>query len=116
MTETICVEFPTIMDGCVLRWYADEAGYRDRKELASASRNRAVIEPDASLEVCKLADAAHDYLRDAYARTFSPYLDVSRWTTHRPASFMSHELKPLGAARTPERPPSDPTHSVEEGR
>jgi hypothetical protein len=36
---SICVEFPTIMDGLVLRWYADQAGYDLHREIANASRN-----------------------------------------------------------------------------
>jgi hypothetical protein len=92
----ICVSFATIMSGLVLRWYEDEAGYRAGRELASAGRESAIIEPDASPEICRLADEAHGYLHAAYARSWHPTLDVSRWVTHR-AHFASDTLTPVAA-------------------
>lgn len=85
----ICTLTPTVQDGQVLRWYADETGQR---EIASASRNRVTYSVDAELregdasaaiaaevpvDVRDAAQAAHRELsrnRDA---------DVRHYATHR---------------------------------
>ena len=66
---------PTVMDGTVVRWYADEAG---RTEIASASRNAVIFHIDGvPAEVRDAAQAAHLELsrnRDA---------DVRHYATHQ---------------------------------
>jgi hypothetical protein len=102
---SICVEFPTIMDGLVLRWYADQAGYDLHREIANASRNCFVTFEGCTPEIRKAADDAHSYLSVSYAAHFVPRLDVSRWVTHRAKHMLTRELEPVGAAGgTPERP------------
>lgn len=93
----ICVAFPTIMDGLVLRWYADIAGYEAGRELALASRDRFVTVPACSPEIRRLADQAHSYLTVEYWAHLQlhPALDVSRWVTHKTVGGLSLDLVPL---------------------
>lgn len=91
----ICIAYPTIMDGLVLRWYADAAAYDAGQELANASRNSFVTFDGCSPEVRALAVQAHSYLTVAYAARLHPQLDVSRWTTHR------HTRGPFSSDITP---------------
>ena len=94
----ICLAFPTIMSGLVLRWYADESGYQAGRELASAGREAAMIEPECPESICRLADAAHDYIRDCYARSFHARPDVSRWVTHvHVGGILSDKIAPISA-------------------
>lgn len=91
----ICVAFPTIMDGLVLRWYTDQAAWDRSREIASASRNCCVIQADCSPEIRRLADQAHSYLAVEYAAHLHPSLDVRRWATHHPRTMFSRELVAL---------------------
>jgi len=106
MSAQICIAYPTIMDGLVLRWWLDEASYRNGDcEVASASRNCCLLEPECTLEINKLADQAHSYLAVEYAARLHPRLDVSRWVTHT-TRFLDRELmpvSPLGASVPEER-------------
>jgi len=67
--------YPTIMDGTVVRWYADEDG---EQQIASASRNAVEFYvDDVPADVRDAAQAAHSELarrRDA---------DVRHYATHR---------------------------------
>jgi hypothetical protein len=102
---TICVEFPTIMSGLVLRWYADEVAYESRTELANSSRDYFWVAEGCPPEVRKAADDAHSYLSVEYAAHWHPKFDVSRWVTHRTKHLLNRELEPVGApGGTPERP------------
>lgn len=89
----ICVAFPTIMDGLVLRWWASLDTYCDLdadRELVSASRNKvSVYASDVPDEIMEAADRAHELLaagRDDEARAMA---------THRPMRFLSRELEPV---------------------
>lgn len=97
----ICVAYPTVMDGLVLRWWLSMEAYSaHEREVASASRNRAIIEPECTLDICKLADQAHSYLHEQYGGSLHPRLDVARWVTHKHAGgILSRELKPVEVAR-----------------
>lgn len=98
----ICIAFPTIMSGLVLRWYADEDGYRAGVEIASASREYFATFEACSDEVRKLADSAHSYLTVEYFADLRPQLDVSRWVTHQTPRLFSRELRTVEAAPTGE--------------
>lgn len=94
MADLICVPFPTIMDGLVLRWYADHTGFADRAELASASRNKvSVYVPVDELPpgVLDAANEAYALLADGERRDEAQ----RRFATHRPARFLSDELVPI---------------------
>lgn len=86
MSAPVIVAYPTVMDGLVLRWYADEDAYR-RLEACSASRNRAYTGPDCPAEWQRQAQAAHELLaagREDEARAVA---------THRPTGLMSDHLE-----------------------
>jgi hypothetical protein len=110
MSAPICIAYPTIMDGLVLRWWLDEASYRNGDgEVASASRNCFMTFDSCPADVARSADQAHSYLTVRYAASLHPRLDVSRWVTHT-TRFPGRELTPVapsGAksnhAETPER-------------
>ena len=91
--NVICVAYPTIMSGLVLRWYADEQAFREHRQLANAGRECFVTFEGCPEEVRKLADSAHSYLTVRYAGHHYPRLDVSRWVTHRQTSIFSRELE-----------------------
>lgn len=67
--------YHTVMDGTVVRWYADEAG---RREIASASRNAVMfLVDDVPADVRDAATAAgHELARDRDA-------DVRHYATHK---------------------------------
>ena len=74
--EYVCVATPTIMDGTVVRWYADLDGYECGAELASASRNRVICEDGVHPRIRDAAEAAHRELARNRAA------DVRHYTTH----------------------------------
>jgi hypothetical protein len=74
--EFVCVATPTVMDGTVVRWYADLAAHERGEEVASASRNGVRLAEDVHPRIRDAAEAAHRELarnRDA---------DVRHYTTH----------------------------------
>lgn len=93
MAEPICVAYPTIMDGLVLRWWADLDAYVDTdgdRELVSASRNRvSVYAAGVPQEILDAAERAYELLaadRRDEARAMA---------THRPVRFLSREIVPI---------------------
>ena len=94
MSAPICIAYPTIMDGLVLRWYANESAWKGGSELASASRNCFITFDNCPADVARSADQAHSYLTVRYAASLHPRLDVSRWVTHT-TRFLDRELTPV---------------------
>ena len=86
------------MDGLVLRWYADEAAFREHRELANASRLCFTLFDGCPDTVHRLADQAHSYLTVEYAARLYPRLDVRRWVTHE-THFLRDDLVPVGVSR-----------------
>lgn len=77
----ICLVTPTIMDGPVVRWYADETAVEERRELASASRHGVVHVVGISPTVAVVAAAAYSELRR------NPFADVRHYATHTKPLF-----------------------------
>lgn len=94
---SICVSFPTIQSGLVLRWYADEAAYADGRELANAGREEVRIFAGCPDDVDFEARAAHKAIQAGYAASMQPKLDVSNWVTHRSRGFLSNDLEPVAS-------------------
>jgi len=64
MSELVVIYFPTIMDGPVLRWYADIEAAEAGDEMGSASRNRVSTDRlDLPGAVAMQMVAAHKVLR-----------------------------------------------------
>ena len=88
----VCVAFPTIMDGLVLRWYRNLAGYDANVELASASRDHVSVHGqigDLPPGVLDAANRALELLRADHRG------QAAAMATHRPARFLSRELVPI---------------------
>lgn len=68
---------PTIMDGTVVRWYAGEDAEDRGEELASASRNRAIVADGAPDSLRCTAESVHAELRR------NRNADLSYLATHR---------------------------------
>jgi len=98
MSRTICVAYPTIMSGMVLRWY-DNDGSDDAKgvEIANAGREEARFLVFPSDQFRAVVTEAHEYLRDAYRGRLHPQVDVSRWVTHETVGVFSGRLVPVAA-------------------
>lgn len=79
---------PTIMDGTVVRWYADLAAEDHGEELASASRNRVVWVKGPDSLYCT-ANSVHHTLRD------DPNADLDYLATHRREGLFG-PLVPVG--------------------
>lgn len=99
---TICVAYPTIMSGLVLRWYADAAAFREGVELANAGRECFQTFDGCPDDVRNAADSAHSYLAVEYRAHVHTRPDVSRWVTHTTRIF-SDDLTPV-AAKTEDTP------------
>jgi hypothetical protein len=106
MTDAVCIPFPTIMSGLVLRWYEDET---QTVELANAGREEArVLVGWCSERVRDQAVAAHKVIKAGYdRRARASDIDVSQWVTHRRVGgLLSHDLEPVAAAAAqPEETP-----------
>lgn len=90
----VCISFPTIMSGLVLRWYADQDAWETDDELANAGRESATFKKPVTDELRQEVQAAHEYIKTAQRFGYwSAPLDVSRWVTHRPVSFLGSELE-----------------------
>lgn len=68
---------PTIMDGTVVRWYAGEDAEDRAEELASASRNRAIVADSAPDSLRCTAESVHAALRQ------NRNADLNYLATHR---------------------------------
>lgn len=93
MTDPVCVAFPTIMDGLVLRWYASVDAYVAGGELASASRNGVLVPiylHEVPREVLAKAEEAYEILRDGGPRELAAAM-----ATHRLKAFTGRELVPI---------------------
>jgi hypothetical protein len=80
----IAVSFPTIMDGTVVRWYANGEAFANSNETVSASRNGVHARGYVTREQYDAADAIHQRLK----------ADVSDAVTHTSGLF-SRVLKPV---------------------
>ena len=92
MADLICVAFPTIMDGLVLRWYRDHTAYENGSETLSASRNGVMVRcylHDVPTDVLGAATAAYDLL--AAGNRELP----AEMATHRTESFLRRQLVPI---------------------
>lgn len=88
--EYVCVATPTVMDGTVVRWYADLAAHEQGNVIASASRNRVEFH----------RDEVHPRIRDAVQAAHrelsgNRHADVRHYTTHR-RDGLSGPLVPVG--------------------
>lgn len=70
--EWIIIASPTIMNGLVLRWYANEEQAIRVEPHVSASRNRVLIHCDCELsqDAVPEAEHAHQLLSAAYERNY----------------------------------------------
>lgn len=95
MATLVCVAFPTIMDGLVLRWYRSVDAYELGGEaVASASRSGVMVSGylhEVPAEVLAKAEEAFEILRDNGPRELAATM-----ATHRPKRFLSRELVPMG--------------------
>ena len=92
--KPVVISFATVMDGQVLRWYADLAAAERGTELATASRSRASVRDAASPAVRDAAEAVYRLLRDSTRQRIRP--DLSPWITHD-QSFPSGAITVHGA-------------------
>lgn len=73
----VSIAFPTIMDGTVIRWYANLDAAEHGDPVASASRNRVeVYRDDVHPRIRDAAEAAHREL------AANRHADVRHYTTH----------------------------------
>lgn len=90
---TICLAFPTVMDGLVLRWYRDETAAQIGDEILSASRNGVLVKGHlhtVPAEALAKANEAFEILRDNGPRQLA-----AQMATHRRKSVMSREIVPI---------------------
>jgi hypothetical protein len=88
---------PTIMDGTVVRWYRSMTAYDHDHELASASRNKAIVDEHAPSWLEEAAYSAHQTLRrDNNA-------DMHHLATHRKQSLFGPLVPVQPAYATPAR-------------
>lgn len=95
MTDVVCIYFPTIMDGAVLRWYRTVEAAEAGNEILSASRDgirvRGYID-DVPEPVMALARHVHRLLAaDAGA-------PVEHLATHRRKHLLGREVEPIQRA------------------
>jgi hypothetical protein len=94
MSEIVCVAFPTIHDGLVLRWYRSVDAYElDGEPLCSASRNGVMITGylhKVPAEVLAKAEEAYEILRDNGPRELAAAM-----ATHLRKSMFIRELVPI---------------------
>lgn len=92
MTErAVCVAFPTIMDGLVLRWYASPDAYVNGAEMVSASRNGVRVLTflhEVPADVLTQAQEAHTLIARGRGD------EAQAMATHR-AMLLSRELVPI---------------------
>lgn len=96
----ICIAFPTVMDGLVLRWYRTVDAYElGGDEALSASRNGVLVRchlHEVPADMMAKAQEAYEILRDKGPRELAAAM-----ATHRPKRFGSRALVPI------EREPAD---------
>jgi hypothetical protein len=95
MSDVVIIDFPTIMDGHVVRWYADEWAANQSEPVISASRERVQVHRASPLArmLREQADEVHRQIREYYdkrsqVKTWAPIL------THRARLFGDVELIP----------------------
>jgi hypothetical protein len=96
---SVVVDFSTIVDGYVVRWYASEDDANARHMIISASRNGVFVDRPHALTEQMEADAydAHDLIADWYRRGGHDHKAWKKYVTHhRP--FLGN-VEPLAGAR-----------------
>lgn len=88
-TEIVITVTPTIMDGTVVRWYTNLAAAENGREMASASRNRVMLDGAPKT----IADVA--YIVHAQLKTDPNTDDLKHLATHRHTSLLGHNLEPV---------------------
>jgi uncharacterized protein (UPF0371 family) len=99
-TKYVVIEYPTIMDGIVVRWFASVKNGRGYEQIISASRNGVTkhIPGPAADMLETVAMEVHDQIHQRYYG--SSMEDERPWAhllTHRDSSFGS--VTPLAGAR-----------------
>lgn len=84
----IAVKYPTIMDGTVVRWYANGEAFANGQEIVSASRVGVYARGYVTRAQYDAADAIHQRLKA------NPDADVADAITHTTGLF-SRVLKPV---------------------
>lgn len=99
MGSFVCIAYPTIMDGLVLRWYRSVDAYELNGEAFCSASRAGVLIPgylhQVPAEVLAKAEEAYEILRDGGPRELAAAM-----ATHRPKRFMSRELVPIDPVAT----------------
>lgn len=94
--KPVVVDFPTIMDGYVVRWYADEDAANHHQEIINASRNgvTTVTPGRAADALTGEALQVHDLIHQWYAAGGRGEKTWAHVLTHRALLF--RDVEPIG--------------------
>jgi hypothetical protein len=84
----IVIDFPTMMDGTVVRWYHSVGAAKASESIISASRNAVIATGEITPEVFSAAWAIHERLKA------DPCATVADVTTHR-KSLLGGAITPI---------------------
>lgn len=103
-TEYVVCDFPTIMDGWVVRWFANEAAANNGRPIISASRN-GVVKHTPGPDADQLEAVAMD-VHDRIARWYGPFGLPDHRATRPWSSVLTHvahmfqDVEPIAKDRT----------------